>query len=88
MSDDVIVVEIGDTQIVTTFQTEVEVVEVDRGPYMVGATGPEGPMGLTGPTGPVPSGLSGTKTYWAADAESGPTIRKLTFTNGILTSET
>jgi len=33
-------------------------------------------------------GLSGTKTYYVADSSGGATTRKLTFTNGILTSET
>lgn len=32
--------------------------------------------------------LSGTKTYYVADSSGGAVTRKLTFTNGILTSET
>lgn len=36
--------------------------------------------------GPTP--LAGTKTYWVSDTSGGAVTRKLTFTNGILTSET
>ena len=32
--------------------------------------------------------LSGTKVYYVADTSGGATTRKLTFVNGILTSET
>lgn len=32
--------------------------------------------------------LSGTKIYWVSDTNGGPTDRKLTFMNGVLTAET
>lgn len=34
------------------------------------------------------TGLAGTKVYYVSDTSGGAVTRKLTFTNGILTSET
>lgn len=34
------------------------------------------------------AGLAGTKTYYVSDSSGGPTTRKLTFSNGVLVSET
>ena len=39
-------------------------------------------------SGTPAGGLTGTKIYYVSDTSSGPTTRKLTFVNGILTSET
>jgi hypothetical protein len=36
----------------------------------------------------APKGLTGTKIYYVADSSGGAVTRKLTFVDGILTSET
>lgn len=38
--------------------------------------------------GSVTTGLSGTKVYYVSDSSGGAVTRKLTFVNGLLTSET
>jgi hypothetical protein len=51
-----------------------------------GATGPSGPTGPTGPSAPV--GLSGTKVYYVSNIPGGTINTRLSFTNGILISDT